>query len=427
MKPLLAFQFRNRREHEETIKPDLEALQIGVEEEINNLRSQLRSGKSSRTDKKTLSEQERGEIKVKLGKLQAELQQIGKEIEGPLFTTSDATPEGMVRLLATHGEVLAHLDPDAGDALGSILGKYQQDGVHQSESVWLRSYSGEAFIVSRRKEGTLSVREPCLTSCFMCTPATIHGLFQIDRLSEGGLLGRFHVLNPHARAQEIPEDSANEVRRLPSDIAEAYTAVIWAFIQRYRIEANAEGNNFVISMMPEARLELIRYANSILKQANHKPDPFQARHAEGAIKFALICHLFRHVEVEQRGRGDCTYGVKAGSLVGHETDLDIESARAGIEIEKWFCRRQREFVAPKRIQDEDAIWDRFYNRMKTRPRFTAKDLYTSSQGLTAAEANGLFSQWASKGWIEPIPAKKPPGPGRPPSQEYRFAQIFRKL
>jgi hypothetical protein len=356
MRPLLAFQFRNRREHEETIKPDLEARRIAIEEEINSLRSQLRSGKSVKTDRKALSEQECNEIKLRLGELQAELQQIGKEIEGPLFRTSDCTSEGLVRLLATHGEVLAHLDSDAGDALSSILGKYQQDGVHQSESVWLRSYTGESFTVSRKKEGTMCIREPCLTCCFMATPATVHGLFQIERLSEGGLLGRFHAVNPHARAQEIPEDSANEVRRLPSDVAEGYDAAIWTFLQEYRIKANEEENNHVIGMTPGARLELIRYANSILKQANHKPDPFEARHGEGAIRFALICHLFRHVEVEQRGLSR-TYGIKAGSLVGHETDLDIESARAGIQIQRWFVRRQMEFLAPKRIQDEDAIWD----------------------------------------------------------------------
>lgn len=184
----------------------------------------------------------------------------------------------------------------------------------------------------------------------MATPATVHDLFQIDRLSEGGLLGRFHAVNPHARAQEIPEDLANEVRRLPSEVAGAYDATIWTFLREYRIKANEEEDNHVIGMTPEARLELIRYANSVLKQARHKPDPFEARHGEGAIRFALICHLFRHVKVEKRGLG-FTYGAKAGSLVGHETDLDIESARAGIEIQRWFVRRQIEFLAPKRIQD----------------------------------------------------------------------------
>src|SRR5262245_7851186 len=48
--------------------------------------------------------------------------------------------------------------------------------------------------------------------------------------------------------------------------AEAYDAAIWTFLHEYRIKANEEENNHVIGMTPGARLELIRYANSVLKQ-----------------------------------------------------------------------------------------------------------------------------------------------------------------
>jgi hypothetical protein len=48
-----------------------------------------------------------------------------------------------------------------------------------------------------------------------------------------------------------------------------------------------------------------------------------------------------HVEIEQRG--DRTFGVKAGSLIGHENDLGVSSAKAGIKLQEWFVRRRREF------------------------------------------------------------------------------------
>jgi len=37
------------------------------------------------------------------------------------------------------------------------------------------------------------------------------------------------------------------------------------------------------------------------------------------------------------------FGVKAGSLIGHENDLGVSSAKAGIKLQEWFVRRRREF------------------------------------------------------------------------------------
>ncbi|MEI6278193.1 MAG: hypothetical protein WCQ16_02270 [Verrucomicrobiae bacterium] len=60
---------------------------------------------------------------------------------------------------------------------------------------------------------------PYLTVCWVCTPAKGRELFQNERLCEAGLLPRFLVVDPKARAMEIPEDRAGEARAIPADDA----------------------------------------------------------------------------------------------------------------------------------------------------------------------------------------------------------------
>jgi hypothetical protein len=200
---------------------------------------------------------------------------------------------------------------------------------------------------------------------------------------------------------------------------------MWAFLRAYRIEANEKDNQHAIDMMPEARLCLIRYFNEIVAPTNNQPNPFEARHAEQATRLALIHHLWSHVDMEERGVA--TYGVRAGSLIGHETDLRVASAEAGIQMQEWFVRRQAEFLGHKHAQDQETIWTQFHQRMKGRPHFTVRDLY-SSRNVSKSETDAFFSLWARNGWILRLESKEPHRRGRPPSlQRYRFARIFGKL
>lgn len=191
MDPLQGFQFRNRREHEGAIKPDLEAQRMVKESEIENLRSSLRGNRSGKSDKKAISDEERGQISQKIGKPRAELQKIEKELAGPLFIASDCTPEGMARLLTLHGETLFHTDSDAGDALAAILGRYKQDSESsQTESLWLKSYSGESIVIGRMKEGLLIIEEPAWPRSFYERPKECESFSRrLDSVKQGSFRG----------------------------------------------------------------------------------------------------------------------------------------------------------------------------------------------------------------------------------------------
>jgi len=120
---------------------------------------------------------------------------------------------------------------------------------------------------------------------------------------------------------------------------------MWGFLRAYRMEANEKDKQHVIDMMPKARLHLIRYFNEIVTRTKSQPNPFEARHAEQATRLALIHQLWTHVEVEQRAT-ERTYGIKAGSLIGHETDLDMSSAEAGGLLQHGLCAGRRNYCAP---------------------------------------------------------------------------------
>ena len=153
----------------------------------------------------------------------------------------------MTKLLAEHGETLCHCDSDAADAISSILGRYS-DG-----------------------------REA--------------------RLSEAGLLPRFVVYDPHCTPSKISDDPDAKARTLPSDASQPYEAAIFACFERHRLELN--GKPLVNDMEQDARRLLMHYFNTLVDVPNR--EPFEARIAKQAIKFALIYHVFSQIAIEQRG------------------------------------------------------------------------------------------------------------------------------
>jgi hypothetical protein len=104
-----------------------------------------------------------------------------------------------------------------------------------------------------------------------------------------------------------------------------------------------------------------------------------------------------------------------------------EECEPAVRSTAWCVRRQAQFLGQKEAQDQETIWTQFHQRMKNRPHFTVRDRY-SSQNVSKAEAEALFSLWERNGWILRIESKEPHGRGRPPSlHRYRFARILAKL
>jgi len=411
MGPLSGFQAAERRSFESGLKPQIEGEREAVQIDIDKGRQSLKHLKGD-------TGEERQSIIEKLGTARRRLAEIEKELHDPLFMADDLTPEGMANLLSQHGETLAHFDSDAGDAISSVLGKYS-DKDSSSESLWLKAFDGEPITIVRKNTGVIYLDAPSLAVCWVCTPAKVRELFQNERLCEAGLLPRFLVVDPKARAMEIPENMAGEARMIPSEVGQPYEAAIFNALREYRLDANAEPH--LIEMTREARLAFTRDYNAVLRRAGFKPDPFQSRLTEQAIRLALLCHLYEHCEIEKRGPG--TFGAE---MVGHEHPLGTGVAKAGLVIRDWFERRQAEFLGPQREHAKEAGWEKARKIMLTRPDgITARELYSGRViAANKTEAEAILAGWAEDGRIIPH-APKAGTPGRKVTR-YTLAPLFAK-
>lgn len=408
MSPLRGFEAAERRTFEAGIKPQFEAEREAVQIDIEQGRRALKGA----------SGEERQAVIEKLTTARRRLAGIEKELHDPLFIASDATPEGMSNLLSMHGETLAHFDSDAGDAISSVLGKYS-DKESQSESLWLKAFDAEPITIVRKNTGVIYLDAPCLSVCWVCTPAKVRELFQNERLCEAGLLPRFLVVDPKARAMEIPEDRAGEARAIPVEVGQPYEAAVFRALREYRLDANAEP--YLIEMTKEARLAVVRDYNDVLRRADFKPDPFQSRLTEQAIRLALLFHLYEHCEIETRGPG--TFGA---DMTGHEHPLSVGAARAGLMVRDWFERRQAEFLGPQREHAKEASWEKAIKIMRIRPDgITARDLYSGRViAANKAEAEAMLAGWSDEGRVTAI-IPKAGTPGRKVTR-YKLGLIFAK-
>lgn len=396
MGPLTGFQASARRHHAEATKPGAEADRELTALEIDRIKKEFKA-----------SGADRDKLKVQLTEARARLAEIEKEMAEPLFLMSDATPEGAANLLNLHGETLAHFDSDAGDAIASVLGKYAENKDSGTESLWLKSYDGEPVTIVRKNSGVIALESPTLAVCFVATPAKVRELFGIERLCEAGLLPRFLVVDPQARALPMDEETAGEARAIAAEVSQSYEASIFGALNLYRLAANAAPHE--IDMEREARLMFMRDWNAILERASNGPDPFESRLTEQAIRLSLVLHVFRHIEIEQRGPG--TYGVAEGGVIGHERPLREHDAAAGLAVRDWFARRQADFLAARRAAEADQLWERLRRFMLGRPGgVTARDIYSGRRfAKNKAEAEALLAAWTEDGRlqaIKPVPGAK---------------------
>lgn len=389
--PYFGRQALLRREYEEDIKPGAEAEKDAAMAEIQACQSALKQkgceDKAAEVDK----------IKTARKKLQV----AEKALIAPLLCTNDSTSEGLAKLLSQQGEVLWHADADAGDAIASILARYSDSGAAQ-DSIWLKSFDGEPVIITRQKNEPIYLDHPTLAVYFVMTPDLLRELFSKDRLAEGGFLARCLTANVPGLARLIPENAAGAARVIPSEISQPYEAAIWGALAKYRL---GEMNEFpaTISMTDEALICFAKDYNQIVTRTAGKPDPFECRHTEQAIRIALVLHLFHYCEIEKTGPG--TYGVK--EMTGHERALDADAAKAALKIRDWFTAQQSAFLAPRQENAQEALWEKARRKLLSIPNgITARDLYNGrSIAKDKLEAETLLSCWLEEGRLTRIEPK----------------------
>jgi hypothetical protein len=410
--PLVGMQKTRRREFEEKEKPQIDAERAAVSSRIDELKRKLRKADAD----------ERKQHVEEFAQLDAELAQIEKRVS-PILYVTDITSEKLADMLAEHGETLAHIDSDAADALGIITGERYGDGRHTQESVWLKSYTGEATVVFRKnvKDKPIHLDKPCLAVLFVATPDIVQKLFGKSRFTSGGLLPRFLVCDPAARP--VPLTASVDMKHaLPTDVSQQYEAAIFVALSRYRFSAADDPDE--IDMVPKARGLLIEDWNCFCAKSNGTEDcPFEARHTENAIRIALVFHAFRHVEIEQRSQG-----IFGAQMQAHNHAVDERSMRDALRIRDWFNRHQDALRTPQRAAAEDDAWHKTQAMLRDRSPdvgIVPRDLYNGRRVCSDSQtAQRLLTQWKTEARIESF-ERKPDGAGRP-TIAYRLAPLGRR-
>lgn len=407
--PLVGMQQTLRREFEQKAKPRIDAEQAAVSSQIEELKR-----KSKRAEA-----EEREQIVEELAQLNEKLAEIEKRV-GALLYVTDVTPEKLAEMLSEQGETLAHIDSDAADALGIITGTRYGDGKHTQETVWLKSYSGEATVIFRKNGKPLHLTTPCMAVLFVATPDKVQELFRTPRLTSGGLLPRFLVCDPGARPVPLDANAPETMHTLASDVSQPYEAAIFAATHRYRFSDSDDPDE--ISVIPAARRLLFDDWNRFCRVSNGAEDsPFEARHTENAIRLALVLHVYKHVEMKQSG--EATYNAR---MRAHEHSLDEQTARDALAIRDWFTLHQEALRTPQRAAADDDAWDKAEAMLRARAAthgITARDLYNGRRVCRDAEAaQRLLAVWVSEGKLTPFERKPAEGAGRP-TTAYRLAKL----
>jgi hypothetical protein len=385
--PMYGYQANKRREFESSDKPAKEAEKESLMSILDECRKALK-GKSG---------EERKSVVEEIRQSKERLADVEKYLVEPLLSVTDATPEGMANLLRQHGECLAHFDSDAGDALASILGRYsEKEG--SNETLWLKSLDLEPIIIVRKNTGTIHLGEPCLSCLFVATPEKVATLFKKSSLCEGGLLPRFLVCDPKARALPMSEHEAESARQLPSHISQSYEALIFGLIGNFREDANETPE--IIDMTKAARLLFLQDYNGIVGPGGRVLSPFENRWTEQAIRIAVVLHACRHAVLEKRSEG--TWGLK--EMNAGDEDLDEETAKNALTIRDWFADHQKLFLAPQAETEQEEKWEKARRKMLSIPSgITAREIYN---GRTIAhnkeQAEALLAEWLEEGRIQKI-------------------------
>jgi hypothetical protein len=412
--PLIGMQKTLRREFEEEKKPRIDAEHACISSQIEKLK---------RRSREAADDEEREQIVMELAELNGKLAQIENKRTGCLLYVTDITPEKLAEILYEQGETLAHIDSDAGDALGIIVGTRYGDGKHTQESLWLKCYTGDADVIFRKNAKPLHLTEPCMAVLFVATPDKVQELFRNSRLTNGGLLPRFLPCDPRARPVPVDVNKQHITHTLPSDVSQPYEAGIFQAIHHYRISAANDPEE--IDMTPPARRLIIEDWNRFCASSNGTEDyPFEARHTENAIRIALVLHTFRHLEIKQKSEG--TFNAQHHA---HEHSLDEQTTRDALRIRDWFIQHQENLRRPQRAAADDDAWHKTQAMMRDRSAaigITPRDLYSGRRICRDAdEAQRLLTQWRIEGRVEPFERKPAEGAGRP-TIAYRLAPLVRR-
>lgn len=404
--PLRGFQAAEMKFYDAETRPRLErrkaTLQSDIQRKVKERGEALKGGDLGRAR----------ELEDELDGLNVEIAAVEALLVPPFYLVGDVTPERMAGIMEGRGGVMAHFDPDANDTIAGLLGIRYGNGEHASDTLHLKSYTGESLSISRQGSGkgnssNVFMEAPCLSCLFVVTPDVVKKLTGSERMREGGLLPRFLVSVSHARPQPWEADA----RDIPPDVAAAYERAAFAMLNNYRNKGLGELEP--LDMEPAARAIFAEHWRGFCERYEADSGAFDARHTENAIRMALVLHAWACITLSKPG--------EPADVFAHERPLSEQTARDALRLLEWFTIHQRGLLAPHREAARESKWEKVKARgEKAGSLIAARDLVAARVAADAREAEQLLEGWVTEGRLVKVEAERTGAGGRPPAPRYRL-------
>jgi len=405
--PLRGFQAAEMKVYDAEIRPKLERRKATIQSDIQ--RKVKERAEALKPDKNDLATARAAE--EELDGLNVEMAAAEALLVPPYYFVGDVTPERMAGIMEGRGGVMAHFDPDGSDSIAGILGIRYGKGDHASDTLHLKSYTGESVSISRQGSGkgnssNVFLEAPCLACLFVVTPDVAKKLTGNERMRVGGLLPRFLLSVSNAR----PQPWGDEARDIPPEVAADYERAAFAMLNNYRNKALGELQP--LDMEPAARAVFAEHWRGFCDCYAPDSAAFEARHTENAIRLALVLHAWRCITLSE-----------PADVFAHERPLSEQTARDAVLLLEWFTIHQKGLLAPHREAARESKWEKvraISQREKAGGMVAARDLLSSRVAADTKEAEQLLQWWVTEGRLvkeEPEPTGKG---GRPPTARYRL-------
>jgi hypothetical protein len=270
---------------------------------------------------------------------------------------------------ANNGQVMS-FDPEAGDLLRILLGKYNDDKADCG--LILSGYTGEPYGEGRIGRGSVLIERPLLTACWLCQPHILKELLSNQEALDRGLGARLLYTSI---GDAPPPFNDGRMRGVDSSRMEPWFDVLRAALVRREVAP------YVVKATRQAAAAFLAYDNEVIGQRRGIHKDIQGelgRCAENAIRLSL-----------GQAAADA---YQAGDEVPEE--LALNHAERGIALARYSCDQYvrllsigRSERSMGRLEKLTGILRRFDGRRSVR------DL-KNSNGFEEAELHSLVSEFS---------------------------------
>ena len=188
-RPLLRFEAELVAQWRLQTLPRLQAEKDALESELSRAKKDIANADTG---------MERDEIRQRMEKARARLNELERELQEPVLTCEDVTTERLASLLAKRGEVLASLSPDAASIVNNLLGRYNKLD-RTDEGLYLKAYSRDPVRVDRVGRESVVLHEPCLSALWLTQPDKLDTILAERSLTDGGLIPRLLICHTNCQ------------------------------------------------------------------------------------------------------------------------------------------------------------------------------------------------------------------------------------